>query len=146
MGQARELMDRVTAAVMAGDMESLGGCYAEDATAHTPDLGIINGRSEIVAYLMSFKEAFPDAHFEMLSQIEAGDTAVDEGYFLGTHTGPLTLPNGEAVPPTGKQLRIRECDVAVVSDGRVVEHRFYYDQMDMAAQLGLLEQQAGTSA
>ena len=37
MGQARETMDRVTAAVMSGDRDALGQLYAADAVAETPE-------------------------------------------------------------------------------------------------------------
>jgi ketosteroid isomerase-like protein len=134
-------MDRITAAVVAGDTDAMERCYAENAVAQTPDLGTITGRAEVVKYVNGFSTAFPDAHFELIGMHEAGDVAVDEGYFLGTHTGPLELPDGQTVEPTGKEMRIRECDVVVVADGQIVEHRFYYDQMEFALQLGLIEQQ-----
>ncbi len=34
-------------------------------------------------------------------------------------------------------MRLRECDVATVTDGLVTSHRFYFDQMDFLGQLGL---------
>lgn len=39
MGEAREVMDRVTDAVMRGDQEALKGLYAPDAVAETPNQG-----------------------------------------------------------------------------------------------------------
>ena len=111
MGQAQELMRRITDAVMAGDMTTLTDCYSEQAIADTPDWGRVVGRSEIVKYLQSFSEAFPDAHYEPFSELEDGNVAVDEGYFVGTHTQPMTLPTGETIAPTNRQVRLRECDV-----------------------------------
>jgi ketosteroid isomerase-like protein len=137
MGQAQELMRRITDAVMAGDGQALADCYAEDAVAETPDSGKVTGRSEIVKYLMSFSEAFPDAGFESISELEDGNMAIDEGYFTGTHTRPMASPAGEAIAPTGKQVRLRECDVLVVEDGQAVAHRFYFDQLEFIRQLGL---------
>ncbi len=43
MGEAREVMDRVTDAVMKGDSEALKALYAPDAVAETPDQGTIAG-------------------------------------------------------------------------------------------------------
>ena len=63
---------------------------------------------------------------------------MDGGFIVGTHTEPLTMPNGETVPPTGKKVRFRECDVVTVDGGLITSHRFYYDQMDVLGQLGLL--------
>ena len=145
MGQARETMDRVTAAVMSGDRDALGQLYAADAVAETPEGPRLQGGTAIADYLLTFKRAFPDASFESAVQHEAGDTAIDEGYFVGTHTGVLSTPEGE-VPPTGRKLRLRECDILTVRDGVAVAHRFYYDQLDFMSQLGLMATESGTGA
>lgn len=137
MGQAQDLMRRITVAVMAGDVKTLADCYAEDAVAETPDWGRLEGRSEVVKYLRVFSEAFPDASFEPVSEMEDGNVAIDEGYFAGTHTQPLALPTGETIAPTGRPVRVRECDVLVVEGGLGVAHRFYFDQLDFATQLGI---------
>jgi ketosteroid isomerase-like protein len=137
MGQARELMRRITDAVMAGDVQALAECYAEDAVAETPDRGRVEGRTEVVDYLMWFPATFPDARFESLSELEDGNVAVDEGYLTGTHTRPMALPTGETIAPTGKRVRLRECDVLVIEDGLAVAHRFYFDQLEFVTQLGL---------
>ena len=137
MGQAQELMRRITDAVMSGDMNALADCYAEGAVAETPDGGRIEGRSEVVRYLKAFSEGFPDASFEAVGEFEDGNVAVDEGYFVGTHTQPLALPTGETIAPTGRRVRVRECDVLVVESGMGVAHRFYFDQLEFTTQLGL---------
>jgi ketosteroid isomerase-like protein len=54
MAQAREVMDRITDAVMAGKLDELRGCYADDATLVAPDAGEIKGIDAIVEYLASF--------------------------------------------------------------------------------------------
>ena len=137
MGEARELMDRLTDAVMAGDVDEIRACYAADVTVVAPDTGEITGIDGAVEYMRSFADAFPDASWEEIARHETGDTAIDEGYFVGTNTGPLQLAPGQKVPATGKHVRMRECDVATVSNGRITSHRFYYDQADFAEQLGL---------
>lgn len=145
MGRAREIMDLITDAVMAGDREALMRLYASDAVAETPDAGRLEGREAIADYLVTFKPAFPDLSWEAVSQHENGDTAIDEGYFAGTHTGVLSSPDGD-VPPTGRSLRMRECDLVTVSDGVAVSHRFYYDQFAFMSQLGLMESGSAVGA
>jgi steroid delta-isomerase-like uncharacterized protein len=137
MGEAREVLDRITDAVMRGDQEALKALYAPDAVVETPDRGTIRGRDEIAAYLAGFGAAFPDATYEPLHKNEADGTAIDEGYFIGTNTGPMTGPNGETIPATRKRVRARECDVATVENGVVTSHRSYFDMMDWLEQLGL---------
>ncbi|MFF5127492.1 ester cyclase [Streptomyces syringium] len=139
MGQARETMDRLTEAVTtAVDLEVVADCYAEDAVAVTPDQGEIRGRENITAYWRQMTEAVPGATFDSLTKYEAGDTAIDEGFFRGRNTGPLVLPSGERLPATGREIRVRGCDCATVKDGRIVSYRLYFDQMDFLGQLGLL--------
>jgi len=138
MGEAREVMDRMTAAMTSNDTAALEACYAEDAVAVTPDQGELKGRETISSYLSQMAEAFPDAAYEPLDKHEAGNVAIDEGYFTGTNTGPLQMPSGESAPPTGRQVRLRSCDVARVEGGRITSHHFYFDQMEFLDQLGLL--------
>ncbi|HVE46493.1 MAG TPA: nuclear transport factor 2 family protein [Acidimicrobiales bacterium] len=135
--EARVVFDRMTEAVMGGKLEDLAGLYAADAVASTPE-GEIRGNEQIVAYLKQFVDAFPDLHWEPLYTHESGNTAVDEGFVVGTHTQPLVMPNGETLAPTGRQLRLRECDIVTVEGGRITSHRFYYDQMELLGQLGVL--------
>ncbi len=47
------------------------------------------------------------------------------------------MPDGQSIPPTGKNVRVRGCDAATVEDGLVTSHRFYFDQMELLGQLGL---------
>ncbi len=109
-----------------------------DAVAITPDQGELTGREQVVQYLRQLTDAFPDATYEAVYAHESGDTAVDEGYVVGTNTEPLAMPTGESIPATGKRIRVRSCDVATVQNGLITSHRFYFDQMDFLGQLGLL--------
>jgi ketosteroid isomerase-like protein len=137
MGEARRVMDRVTEAAFAEDQEALKELYAPDAVAETPDQGNVSGRDAIAAWFSQFATAFPDASWESAHKHEAGNVAIDEGYVVGTHTGPLAIPGGESIAPTGKSVRVRGCDAATVEDGVVKSHRFYFDQMELLGQLGL---------
>ena len=137
VGEAREVMDRVTDAILRGDWEALKGFTLRTRSLRRPTMGMITGRDQIAAYLAEFGTAFPDAAREERSQHEGGDTAIDEGTFVGTNTGSMTGPNGETIPATGRSVRIRECDVATVANGVVTSHRFFFDVQDWATQLGL---------
>jgi predicted ester cyclase len=144
VGEAREAIDRLTQTVFNEGAEAARSLYAEDAVAETPDQGTIRGSGPIAEYLGEFTAALPDASYESTGKHESGNVAIDEGYVVGTNTGPLTTPDGE-MPPTGKRVRLRSCDIATVEDGLITSHRFYFDQMDFMAQLGLMpeEQAAG---
>ena len=138
MSEAREVMDRFAAAMSAGDLAAMTACYAPDVIAVTPDVGEMMGREAISDYLQEFANAFPDMAYEYARQHDAGNVVIDEGYITGTNTGPLVVLPGETLPPTGKQIRMRSCDIAEVEDGLITSHRFYFDQLDFLGQLGLL--------
>jgi ketosteroid isomerase-like protein len=137
MGEARDVLDRFNEALLRGDFDAVSGFYAEDAVAVTPDQGEITGRDNVTEYVRPFMEAFSDLRYESLFAHESGNCAIDEGYFVGTHTGPLP-DEDEPVQPTGRTVRVRECDAVTVDDGRITSHRFYFDQMDFMTQLGLM--------
>ena len=139
MGQARKVMDRLTAAATeTHDWQALAACYASDAVAVTPDQGELRGGEAIAGYLRQFSVAFPDVQYEVASAHEVGNVAIDEGFITGTHTQPLPVPGGEDIPSTGRRIRVRECDVVTVEGGVVTSHHFYFDQMEFLGQLGLL--------
>ncbi|MBT2527665.1 nuclear transport factor 2 family protein [Streptomyces sp. ISL-99] len=138
MGQAREVMDRLTEALTTGtDLKAVMECFAEDAVAITPD-GEIRGRDNIGEYWRQMTDAIPDSEYKSVHKHESGNTAIDEGFFTGKNTGPLVLPSGESLEPTQKDVRVRGCDVATVEDGKIVSYRLYFDQLDFLGQLGLL--------
>jgi ketosteroid isomerase-like protein len=138
MGQAREVLDRLTSAAMAKDKDTQAACYAADAVAVTPDEGELVGPEAISSWLSQFGESFPDMNYEYAQKYEAGNVAIDEGFLVGTHTRPLPLPSGEILPATGKNIRVRSCDIAHVEGGLITRHEFYLDQMEFLGQLGLL--------
>jgi hypothetical protein len=90
-------------------MEALKQLYAPDAVMETPDQGSVRGRDAIAAYVGELMTAFPDASYQ--TGYESGDDAIDEGFFVGTHT-PLAGPDGEGIAPTGK------AEFAAAADGR----------------------------
>lgn len=137
MGEARQTIDRMTECMVTKDLDGLGSTYAADAVITTPDEGDIKGREAIVDYFRRFLTAVPDFAWEALAEYESGDTGIDEGWVVGTNTGPLTVPGGGTIPATGKPVRVRGVDIATVRDGMIVRHNFYFDQMELLGQLGL---------
>lgn len=139
MGQAREVMDRLTEAITTADPKAIAELYAQDAVAVTPDGGELHGRDDIATYWRQMTQAVPDGSYEAVHSYEVGNTAIDEGIFSGRNTGPIQLPTGETLAPTQKEIRIRGVDFATVDDsGHIVDYRLYFDEMDFLGQLGLL--------
>jgi hypothetical protein len=133
--------------MVANDAPAVAACYSEDAVAVTPDEGELRGRNRIAEYIRQFGDSFSDLQYKYLQKHDAGDVAIDEGYLIGTHTGPLPTPSGETIPATGKKINVRSCDVATVEAGLITQHRIYFDQMQFLGQLGLLPPEgAGSTA
>jgi predicted ester cyclase len=84
----------------------------------------------------TWNEAFPDNQLTAMSMHEDATWGVLEARFTGTHTGTLRGPAGE-IPPTGKRVDVRFCDIQRMADGKIVDTHLYFDQMDLVTQLGL---------
>jgi limonene-1,2-epoxide hydrolase len=136
MSDTRAAFDQLTKAINAHDFDNIVGQYHPEATVSGPD-GSFTGREEIRTYFQEFQEAFPDLHINVWSKITSGDLASDEWVLSGTNTGPLRLPDGTVLDPTGAAVQVRGCDVAAVENGQVVSHRVYFDQASVMEQLGL---------
>src|SRR5262245_26154745 len=100
---SRGLLEREVELHSAGDIAGLMHLDAEDAVQIRPD-GTFEGRSVIGERLAKEFTAFPDLHHRFISFVEQGDAFADEWVFVGTHTGPLVLPDGTELAPTGKRV------------------------------------------
>lgn len=139
MGQAREVMDRLTEALTTTrDPKAIAACFAQDAVAVTPDAGELRGRDTIVEYFDRMSELTPHVSYASLHKYEVGDTAIDEGCLSARVTGPIALPSGATLPATQQEVRVRGCDLATVEDGVIVDYRVYFDQAELFAQLSLM--------
>lgn len=135
---ARQVMDAVTDTAMGRkDLEALKALYAPDCVIETPDAGTLRGPEAVATWFKQFIDAIPDAAWESSYKHDAGNVAIDEGFVVGTNTGPLAMPTGEELAPTGRRVRVRGCDVATVENGKVTSHRFYFDQLELFTQLGI---------
>jgi ketosteroid isomerase-like protein len=143
MGQAREVMDRFTEAVLTNkDLKAAAELFAENVVVRTPDRGELRGRDQLVEYARQFLDAFPDVRIDWYRKHESGNAAIDESIYVGTNTGPLLAPTGEVMAPTGRSISLRSCEVATVENGVITEYNFYYDQMELLGHLGLLDNPA----
>ena len=142
MSANRELLDRYVERYNAGDLDAVIDLYAEDAVQGMPD-GIFEGRTAIRERLARELEAIPDVTHTVMSFVEQGDAFADEWTFVGTHTGPFLLPDGSTLPATGKRVEVRGMEIVRVGpDGKIVLNTLYYDNMAVAAQLGLVPEGA----
>ena len=135
------LLERYVERYNAGDLDTVMELYAEDAVQIMPD-GIFEGRDAIRERLAQDLVAVPDAVHTVRSFVEQGDAFADEWTFVGTQTGPFLLPDGTELPPTGKRVEVKGMEFVQMRDGKIVVDNLYYDNLGIAAQLGLIPQAA----
>ena len=144
MERYRDLLERYVELYNAGDLDGVMDLYADDAVQLMPD-GTFEGRAAIRDRLAQELNAFSDLAHRFTSYVEEGDAFADEWVFVGTHTGPLVLPDGTEVPPTGKRVEMPGMELVKMRDGKIVVDNLYYDNLAVAAQLGLLPQNTPTT-
>ena len=136
-----ELLEYYVERYNAGDLDSCMALYAEDASQRMHD-GVFEGVDAIRERLARDLTAFPDARYVVDSFFAEGDKFGDEWTFTGTNTGPLRLPDGAAIPATGKPVEIKGMEYVEVRDGKIVVDNLYYDFLAAVAQLGLVPEGA----
>ena len=93
----------------------------------------------------TWADAFPDGRVEVTNVIDGGDQVVVEYTGRGSHTGTLVSAAGE-IPPTGRSVELKLCDVVEFRDGKATRIRSYFDSASLMAQLGLMPEPAGATA
>ncbi len=144
MENYRSLLEQYVELYNEGDLDGVMELYAEDAVQLMPD-GTFKGRSAITDRLAKELASFSDIAHRYVSYVEGDDAFADEWVFVGTHTGPLVLPDGTELPPTGKRVEVKGMELVRVRDGKIVVDNLYYDNLAVAAQLGLLPQSVPTT-
>jgi steroid delta-isomerase-like uncharacterized protein len=133
MGEAMRTAERFFELFGAGDLEAAQGCFGDSCVNMTP-AGPMDGAQHL-GFARAFKGALPDARMEVVHAVEAGPEVVIEGRFRGKHTGDLVTPQG-TIPASGTDLDLPFADYFRVEGGKIAEHRTYWDQAAMMAQLG----------
>jgi ketosteroid isomerase-like protein len=137
----QQLVDRHYAQVNSNDFSDAADVFTPDVVTQPPGTDPLVGIEAFIGYGQAFLRAFPDGRIHGDRYVQSGDRVVVEGRFTGTHTGPLQTPAGD-VPPTGRPMVLPFADVFRVVDGKIAEHRVYYDTLGLLTQLGLMPEPA----
>lgn len=98
-----------------------------------PD-GEVHGRDALEALLEDVRTGFPDFQVTVEDTLTSEDLVMGEWTATGTHEGEFN-----DVPPTEREIDLTGMDKIRVVDGKVQEHRLYYDLQEMFEQLGVAE-------
>ncbi|MDL5159972.1 ester cyclase [Actinomycetospora termitidis] len=121
----------------AHDLDAFLALYSEDCALVTP-AGDGKGHQAVRDFWDETMTAFPDSRLTDVRITSAGDEVFEEGVVVGTNTGPSRAPDGSPIPPTGRSVSLPYAAFHRVADGKVVASRFYWDQLGMIGQMGLM--------
>jgi steroid delta-isomerase-like uncharacterized protein len=102
---------------------------------------VYRGPDGLREYHTSWMSAFPDGRVEITNVIADDRQAVVEYTGQGTMTGAMSTGGGD-IPPTGRRMQMKLCDVMEIEDGKVIRYRSYFDAASMMQQLGLTSEPA----
>ena len=93
--------------------------------------GVVHdGSSDVMAYYLDTRKAFPDQRHEMIKLRHSDDAVICEFWLLGTHKGYLG-----ALPPTGQSFRVRMTAFFIFEGEQLVCERIYFDVLSLLKQL-----------
>lgn len=131
-----DLIKRNLDAFAASDWDAYKATYAPDviyeeiATARRTTTA-----DDLVELDKGWKAAFPDAKANVKSLYAAGDIAVAEVDWEGTHNGALQTSAG-TVAASNKRVKVGAVLIQRVKDGKIVEVRHYFDMLGLLQQIG----------
>ena len=139
----REAFAKGTETFNAHDIDGFAGVLADDVVFSAPGGMSGHGKAACAQFFADWFGTFPDAHVEVHALHIAGDVAVEEGTFTGTHRGVLHSAAGD-VPPTGRPVTVDYLQVLRYRDGMHISFNLIFDRLQMLEQLGLIPAPAPT--
>jgi len=132
-----ELASRFTTAFEGRGFE---GCCTPDVHYEDPiALHPLSGPGDLDAHARVVRRALPDLRLERTAAVLSdGRNACVPWRLSATHSGDL-----EALPATGRELRLHGLHYLELADGAVRRARGFFDLYDAATQLSLLPQRGG---
>ena len=138
MRDRRELLDAAIGAFNARDWDGLAAQYTEDAELTLPGRNPVQGKAAVIEAWKSQMGAFPDAKLTVIGYLDGENSMFSEVRLQATHGGPLPMPDGNSVPPTGKSVDVKSASVVDLEGDLIKKHRLYGDNVELITQLGIM--------
>jgi steroid delta-isomerase-like uncharacterized protein len=127
-----EIAKKAIAAINAHDIDTylqfIDDSYVAESEIYPAP---VHGKGGARQSMQTMLQAFPDIHFEIEQMLASGDHVVSRVLVTGTHQG-----NFAGIPPTGRQVSWRMCNVVEIRDGRAIRNRIYGEYLSLVRQLG----------
>jgi steroid delta-isomerase-like uncharacterized protein len=111
---------------------------SEDYAGEYPGVPVLN-KTQSLGYNRRFVIAFPDTHFQVHSVVAQDDQVFIHWTVSGTHSERLATVTGRTVPPTRRRAMVSGVLLTEVRDGEIVREGWYWDQLSVLGQLGIME-------
>ncbi|WP_154326126.1 MULTISPECIES: ester cyclase [Haloferax] len=93
--------------------------------------GVVHGRDGLEQFIRAAVSGGPDFHVTILDMLSTEDRAMYGGQMSMTHQREFT-----GIPPTGQEVEARYMGKIDIVDGKVQEHRLYFNQLKFLEQFG----------
>ncbi len=118
----------------AGKLDVLNELIASGAPIHDPaNPGTGSGPEGMKQLITLYRDAFPDTHFTIESQVAEGDLVLTRWRGRGTHKGTLM-----GVPPTNRVVEVAGMSLTRYANGKNVESWTNWDTLGLMQQLGVI--------
>ena len=97
-----------------------------------PTAGEVHGAAGLEKTLRELAAGFSDFEIQLNDMLVSDDVAMEDGTLTGTHDGEF---NG--VPGTGREINLLFMNKIQLDEGKVREHRIFYDPQELIRQLGI---------
>ncbi len=120
------------------DIDGLMALYSPDAEVSSVIFPSARGLDEIRRLFERDFRAFPDTKVTILKLLSDESMAMAEWTATGTNSGPMIMPDGKIIPPTGRTFTVRGMEAFEFKGDRITKDRLYYQLLEILKQLGLL--------
>ena len=134
------LMQKGDDAFNARDSETVDSVHDTNMIAYiTGNAQPIYGRKAHAAAMQQLLQIFPDMHVitPYPLQFGSGDWITVVTRATGTFSGKMTLPDGKAIPGTGKRFDLEFAQTTKWRDDKIVSIAAFWDEAAMSRQIGL---------
>jgi len=131
--QNKEVVKRFFEEFNQGNAEIYKELFAPDYAYYAPSNSPQPmSREEIMEFMKTFFEAFPESIWSIEDLIAAGDKVIVKFIYRGTHEGEFL-----GVPATGNKVEMGGIIITRIENGKIVEDRDESDMFGFMQQLGM---------
>lgn len=131
------VVDAMHEAFRHGDLDAIAAHWHDDVVYGAPGVSTIGKPARIMAeqvWLGAFSENDVQTHARLVD----GEEIIDFCTMSGVHTGPLVLPDGTAIPPSGARISGTYASRYRISNGRVMVQEVIYDRLALLQNIGAM--------